>query len=256
MGISGVAGEKDQVERSRSELFFQINRSSSFANIISFVEEWNSSLGEEEKRIRLGFEPENTSIRLLIDITAFISVIKAYYNAVNIKNRKLEVQKILSLPHWHEHYKDKQTGRRVLSELNRIEHEHERRTAICLAQMNYDIVFAPGGMFQRGAKKFDIYLLRDSIILEADLKCISSQSPLTIAYRIREGSEQASRVVLHITSDLDSKILIQALRNASYRNRLLKEVLLIYKRKFYRLPKTLIMSNRIFDIIKSEKGYT
>jgi hypothetical protein len=140
----------------------------------------------------------------------------------------------LSLPHWHEHYRDKKTGRRVLSESIRIEHEHERRTVICLAQMNYD----------------------NSIILEADLTCISSQSPLTVAYRIREGSEQASRVVVHIASDLDGKILIQALRNASYRNRLLKEVLLIYKRKYYRLPKSLIMSDRIFDIIKSEKGYT
>jgi hypothetical protein len=219
-------------------------------------ERGSSAAGEEEKPIALGFDPENTSIRLLIDITVFISVIKAYYNAVNVKNRKLEVQKILSLPHWHEHYKDKKTGRRVLSELSRIEHEHECRTAISLAQMNYDIVFAPGGMFQRGAKKFDIYLLKDSIILEADLKCISSQSPLTIAYRIREGSEQASRVVVHITSDLDGKILIQGLRSASYRNRLLKEILLIYKRKFYRLPKTLIMSKRIFDILKSEKGYT
>jgi hypothetical protein len=220
------------------------------------VKEWNSAVAEGEKRISLGFDPENPSIRLLIDITLFISIIRAYYNAVTLKNRKLEVQKLLSLSHWHEHYKDKKTGRRVLSESNRIEHEHERNTAIHLAQMNYDIVFAPGGMFQRGAKKFDIYLLRDSIILEADLKCISSQSPLTIAYRVREGSEQASRVVVQITSDLDSKILIQAFRNASYRNRLLKEILLIYKRKFYRLPKTLIMSDRIFDIIKSEKGYT
>jgi len=111
-------------------------------------------------------------------------------------------------------------------------------------------------MFQRGAKKFDIYILRDSIILEADLKCISSRSPLTIAYRVREGSEQASRVVVPITSDLDSKIQIQGLRSASFNNSLLKEILLIYKRKVYRLPKTLVMSDRIFDIIKNEKGYT
>jgi hypothetical protein len=221
------------------------------------VEEWNSAVaGGEEKRIALGFDPESTSIRFLIDITLFTSVIKEYYNAVTLKKRKLQVHKILSLPHWHEHYKDKKTGRRVVSELSRIEHEHERQTAICLAQMNYDIVFAPSAMFQRGAKKFDIYILRDSIILEADLKCISSRSPLTIAYRVREGSEQASRVVVPITSDLDSKIQIQGLRSASFNNSLLKEILLIYKRKVYRLPKTLVMSDRIFDIIKNEKGYT
>jgi hypothetical protein len=34
--------------------------------------------GGEEKRISLAFDPENTSIRFLIDITLFISVIKAY----------------------------------------------------------------------------------------------------------------------------------------------------------------------------------
>jgi len=46
------------------------------------------------------------------------------------------------------------------------------------------------------------------------------------------------------------------LRSASFNNSLLKEILLIYKRKVYRLPKTLVMSDRIFDIIKNEKGYT
>jgi hypothetical protein len=163
------------------------------------VEDWNFAIpGGEEKRIALGFDSENTSIRFLIDITIFIYIIKAYYDAITLKKRKSEVQKLLSLPHWHDHYRDKKTGRRILSESIRIEHEHERRTAICLAQMNYDIIFAPGGVFQRGAKKFDIHLLRDSIILEADLKYISSQSPLTVASRIREGSEQASRVVVHI----------------------------------------------------------
>lgn len=193
---------------------------------------------------------------MLVDITGFISAVRAYYRSANAKSKRREVQKILTLSEWCEHYKDKQTGRRVLSESLRIEHEHERRAAIILAQMNYDVVFAPSGVFQRGSKKFDIYLLRDSVVLEADLKCISSKNPLTIASRIKEGSEQATRIVIEIASDIDKKMLIQGLRSGIYRNSLVSEILLIYKRKFYRLPKNLIMSNRIFDILKSEKGYT
>ena len=31
---------------------------------------------------------------------------------------------------------------------------------------------------------------------------------------------------------------------------------MIYKKKLYRMPKSLIINNRIFGILKSEKGYT
>ncbi len=122
--------------------------------------------------------------------------------------------------------------------------------------MDYDVVFAPAGIFPRGGKRFDIYLLKDIIILEADLKCISSKNPLTIAYRIKEGSEQASRVVLDVKSIIQAKDLIDGLRSGTGKNSLIKEVLLFYRNKFYILPVNLIWSKRIFDILKSEKGYT
>ena len=121
--------------------------------------------------------------------------------------------------------------------------------------MNYDVVFAPLGTFKRDQKRFDVYLLRDTIILHADLKCISSKNPLTIAYRIREGSDQASRVVIEIVSDIDKKTLIQGLRSGIHRNDLIREIFLFYRKKFYRLPKSLIESKRVFDILKSEKGF-
>lgn len=203
-----------------------------------------------------GFEPVRSPFLLFVNIIPFITAIKAYRNAINARMRRNEIQKILAFTDWFEHYKDKKTGRRVLSESKTIEHEHERRTAICLAQMNYDIVFAPAGLFQRTGKRFDIYLLRDTVILEADLKCISSKNPSTIAYRIKEGTEQASRVVIDITSDIDKKVLIQGLRSGAYKNKLLIEVLLFYKKRFYRLPKNLIQGKRIYEVIKSEKGYT
>ena len=193
---------------------------------------------------------------MLVEITGFIAAVRAYYRSINAKSKRKEVERILTLSDWCEHYKDKQTGRRVLSESPGIVHQHERSTAISLAQMNYDVVFAPSGVFKRDQKKFDVYLLRDTVILEADLKCISSKNPLTIAYRIREGSDQASRVVIDIVSDIDNKTLIQGLRSGIHRNHLIREIFLFYRRKFYRLPKSLIESKRIFDILKSEKGYT
>ena len=214
-----------------------------------------SSEESKEESIELGFEPAYQSIPLLVNITLFISAIKAYYQSVSARNRKQEIQRILDA-NFHVHYTDKKTGRRVLSELTRIEHEHELRTAICLAQMNYDVVFAPAMMFRRGEKKFDIYLLRDTVILTADLKCISGKHYLTLASRIKEGTEQAPRIVVDIISDMDTKTLIQGLRYGVYKNNLLKEILLIYKKRFYRLPKSLIVSDRIFDILKNEKGYT
>lgn len=209
----------------------------------------------DDRAVKLGFEPANDSARLFINIILFLTAIQSCRDAVNTRIRRNEIQKLLT-GDWVEHYKDKKTGRQVLSESQFIEHEHERRTAISLAQMNYDVLFAPNGMFQRGKKKFDIYLLRDTVILEADLKCISSKNPLTIAYRIKEGSEQASRVVIDITSDIDRKTLIQGLRSGIHKNNLLKEILLFYKKRFYRLPKSLIQGQRIYEVIKSEKGYT
>jgi hypothetical protein len=192
----------------------------------------------------------------VIDIVLFASAIKVYYNSTNITDRQKAIQRILNLLDWNEHYRDKRTGRRVLSELPQFKYINELRTATILAQMNYDIVFAPAAMFQRDGKKFDIYLLRDTILLEADLKYISSQNPLTIANRIIGGAEQAPRVVLDISSPIDIKILIEGLRSGIYKSNLIREILLIYKKKLYRLPKNLISGKRIFDILKSDKGYT
>jgi len=83
---------------------------------------------------------------------------------------------------WYEHHRDKETGRRVLSESEFIEHEHERLTAIRLAQVKYDVV--------------------------------------------KDGCDQASRIVIDINSAVDKK------------------------NRFYRLPKSLIENKRIYEVIK------
>lgn len=211
---------------------------------------------EGKEEISREFEPGDRFVPLLVDITFFVSAIRAYRMAKNARERRDEIQKILAAGEWYLYYEDKRTGRRVLSESICMEFEHERQTAIKLAQMNYDVVFAPVGMFKRDQRKFDVYLLRDTIVLEADMKCVTSTNPDTIANRIISGSHQASRIVLDIRSDISAKDLIDGLRSGTGKNKLLKELLIFYKNRFYVLPVKLIWSKNIFKILKSEKGYT
>src|SRR5688572_19763058 len=109
----------------------------------------------EEQSFAIGFEPSTGSGVLLVDITLFLSIIKSCYDAVDKKTKKLQIQKLLDANDWVEHYKDKTTQRRILSESQLIEHKHELQTAILLTKANYVVVFAPKGMFNRWEKKFD-----------------------------------------------------------------------------------------------------
>lgn len=195
-------------------------------------------------------------LTLRSDNTGLIALLHSCFACTRAVDRKKKFDRLMSAFSWHEHYKDKVTGRRVLCISKQMEYQHELTTAIFLAQTNYDVVFAPSALFTRDVKKFDIYLVRDNIILQADLKNITSTNPGTIAKRIIGGSDQASRIVIHINSGINKKDLIDGLRGGVERNRLIKVVLLFYKGKFYMLPKTLILSKEIFKILKCKKGYT
>ncbi len=186
---------------------------------------------------------------LFVDITGFVSLVQSCLSKAHRAYKRAQIRKIINDYDWVEHYCDKYTGRRVLSE-GPLEHAHEKSTAVCLAQMNYDVVFAPKGIFDRNDKKFDVFLLRDTVILKADLKCIYSKNPDHIAKRIKEGSEQASRIVVNIVSDIEKKVLINGLKKGVERNKLIEEILIIYRGKFYKLPKNTILDQDIFDIIK------
>ena len=187
---------------------------------------------------------------IFIDITIFMSLLKPCLEAVGTKLKKSKVDNLLASEEWHQHYLCIPKGTRVLSESIYVEHEHEMKTAISLADKGYNILFAPKGMFQRHQKKFDIFIIKNHIILKADLKCISSKNPDTIANRIKAGSEQASRVVIEIASNIEKKELISGLRSGMYKNSLIKEIFLFYNGYFYVLPKELIASKRIFNTIK------
>ena len=180
---------------------------------------------------------------LFIDVAGFVALVHSCLGKVHRGYKRAQIRRILGDYDWVVHYEDKVTGRRMLAEGN-IEHEHEKNTAIFLTKTGYDVVFAPRKMFKRDEKKFDVFLLRDTIILKADLKNVSSKNPDHIAKRIREGSDQASRIVMNIASDVDKKTLINALRTGVERNKLIKEILLIYKGKFYKLSKPTILNKK------------
>lgn len=95
---------------------------------------------------------------LLVDVAGFAALVHSCFGKVSQGYKRAQIRKMLNGYEWVEHYCDKDTGRRVLAECA-LDYEHEKSTAVYLAQMNYDVVFAPKGMFKRGDKKFDVFLV-------------------------------------------------------------------------------------------------
>ena len=187
-----------------------------------------------------GWKGQGKAGFLLVDVIGFAALVQSCFGKVSRGVKRARIKKILNGFEWVVHYFDKDTGKRVLAECE-LDYEHERSTAVFLAQMGYDVVFAPKGMFGREDKKFDVFLIRDTNIIQADLKCITSKNPDTIAIRIKGGSEQAPRIVINIVSNVGRKDLINGLRSGVIRNKLIKEILLIYKGKLYKLPTAVIL---------------
>lgn len=160
------------------------------------------------------------------------------------------MQQLFSLPGFKIHYQHGSPKRIVLAEFYEFEHAHEFKTASKIAATGYDVLFVPKGYFNSGQKRFDVFMSRGHILLPADLKCIISKKPDTIAKRIKGGSEQANRVILDITSDIDVKSLIDGLRSGCERNEDLIEVVLFFRSKCHFLLKERILSKHIFKILK------
>jgi len=80
------------------------------------------------------------------------------------------------------HFTDRKTNRSVFSVYEKFEYAHECATAKKLTAYDYDVLFLPKGYFKRNEKKFDVFLCRDHIMVESDLKCITSTN-LTLLVR-------------------------------------------------------------------------
>lgn len=195
-------------------------------------------------------ESESGKGFLWTDFTGIIPFFHACFERISTAQRKKQIEKILNAAEWVEHYKDKRNGRRVLAESRLMQYPHELETAIALASVNYDVIFAPKAMFLAEEKKFDVFLIKDTVILKADLKFITTKNPDNIARRIKKGADQASRLVIHIKSDIEKKALIDGLQSGVKGSKLIREILLLFKRKFYRLTSRQILSKNIFKILQ------
>jgi hypothetical protein len=154
----------------------------------------NQNERSEPERFISTYQPANTIV--YSDITGMVALIQACFKYISSVHKKEQIKKLLSAKDWYEIHKEAKTGRRVLSSSAVMEHEHEKVTAIILTRMNYDVIFVPTAMFNRAEKRYDVLLLRDTIILKADLKCIHSKNPDTIGKR-RSGSG-ASRCLTYL----------------------------------------------------------
>ncbi len=165
------------------------------------------------------------------------------------KDEKLDcINALLKYKPLYNHYSIKEYE--VLAECEVLEYPHELHTSKKLLKEGYHVVFVPKGYFKRNDKKFDIFLIKGYLLFEADLKCINTCNPDTIAKRIKEGSTQASRIILDIHSNISKNTLIDGLRSGFERNENLIEIMTFYNSSFYRLQKTQVLSKNIYHAIK------
>jgi hypothetical protein len=181
-----------------------------------------------------------------------VSLFKEMIQKIRIGNKDFKIENIAGLLKFDGlviHHRDKNTKRLIVAECRTFEYAHEQHTAKKITSVDYDVLFVPKGYFKREEKKYDVFLLRNHIILEADLKCIASINPDTIGKRIKEGSEQAKTIILDIHSAINKRDIIIGLKTGCTKNDFIKEILLFYNSRFYRLRKSQIMGKAIFDII-------
>lgn len=127
---------------------------------------------------------------------------------------------------WTIHYQDKRTQCVVLTAGGEFEYPHEQHTCKKLTAAEYNVIVVPKGYFKRNEKKFDVFLCRGHIFLDSDLKCITTSNVDTIGKRIKEGSEQSSRLVLDIISPVKKAELIDGLKTGCERNKTLIEIII------------------------------
>ena len=129
--------------------------------------------------------------------------------------------------------------------------EHEIITAKKLTEVNYDVIFAPKGMFKRGQKKFDIYAIyNNNVIFEADLKANFVATKNSIFNLIKSGDQQAKQIILEIKSSIKVDDLINGLKEGIREGRNVQTIMLFYKKLFFNLNRNTILSNKIYKLLK------
>jgi hypothetical protein len=184
------------------------------------------------------------------NMAGFKILLQEFRNAP--KAEKIEIaEELIGYKGLRLHHTDKHTKKSIIALCKTFEYPHEHHTSKKLTAENYHVLFVPNGYFKRSAKKHDVFLLRNHILIEADLKCVSkTKNPDTIGKTIKEGSEQAKTIIVDIVNTIDKRSLIEGLKTGCTKNDLISYIYLFYNSRFYELNKNQILSKNIFDLIK------
>lgn len=122
---------------------------------------------EDERIIEKVYDPVTGGRILFIDITVFSSLLKACFEAIGAKRRKNAIDALLSAGDWIILHTDRQTDCSVYTEKEDMDHSHEIAAAKALTSMDYDVLFAPSGMFGRKQKRFDVFFNQGTYYIES-----------------------------------------------------------------------------------------
>ena len=146
---------------------------------------------------------------------------------------------------------NRDNGRQIFKHFYTKIIDHELLTAEKLTEVNFDVIFAPKGMFSKGQKRFDVFIIiNDCVVIKADLKANFEPTQNAIFKLIESGNKQAENIVLDINSTITRNDLIDGLRSGLSVGRNVKTIMLFYKKKFHNFDRNAIFSKSIYQILK------
>lgn len=198
----------------------------------------------------MGFNFQSFGI-LYSDITGFITLIRSIYESTERSTKQKLIHELKSDKELISVYINQNNGKQIFKHDYTRVIDHELATAKKITEVNFDVIFAPKGMFGRGQKRFDIFAIKnDSSIIKADLKANFEPTPNAIFKLIESGNKQAEHLVLDVNSTINSDDLIDGLRSGLSAGKNVKTIMLFYKKRFHNLDRNAIFSKNIYKMLK------
>lgn len=192
-----------------------------------------------------------TSGELYTDVTGFVSIIKSIIETGQKAVRIRLINELKTDKDLVSAYINKDFGTQIFKHEPTKILSHELDTAKKLTEVNFDVIFAPKGMFKTRDKKFDIFAIyKDKYLIKADLKANFEPTKNSIFKLVESGNKQAEHIVLDINSEISKNDLIDGLRSGLMAGKNVKSVMLFYKKQFFNLDRNAIFSKVIYKLLK------
>jgi len=202
------------------------------------------------KNITMRFDYKASGV-LYSDVTGFISIINSIIEAGQKGIRSRLINELKEDKDLISDYINKDFGTQIFKHKPTKILMHEFVTAKKLTDVNYDVIFAPKGMFKTKDKKFDVFVIyKDKYLIRADLKANFEPTKNSIFKSIESGSKQAEHIVLDINSEISINDLIDGLRSGLIAGKNVKSVMLFYKKQFLNLDRNAVFSKVIYKLLK------